>query len=86
MIAVAIVCLPVFLTGHEIARWEGGVFLAGYVGYMSWLIVDAMDNGHERIVAGLMWYVVIPLSAGLLLIDGVRHLRRTSRSEATTRG
>ncbi|MHC4880120.1 MAG: calcium/sodium antiporter [Planctomycetota bacterium] len=78
MIAVAIVCLPVFLTGHEIARWEGCVFLACYLGYTSWLTVDAMDNGHEGIVSGVMWYLVIPLSGGLLLIDGVRHLRRTS--------
>ena len=29
MIAVALACLPVFLTGREIARWEGAVFL-GY--------------------------------------------------------
>jgi cation:H+ antiporter len=28
MLAVALACLPVFLTGREIARWEGGVFLA----------------------------------------------------------
>lgn len=88
MIAVAIVCLPVFLTGHEIARWEGCVFLVCYLGYTSWLIVDAMDNGHEWVVSGLMWYVVIPLSAGLLLIDGVRHMRRKSlrdNHDASTR-
>ncbi len=30
MIAVALACLPVFLTGREIARWEGGVFLLYY--------------------------------------------------------
>ena len=27
MMAVALACLPVFVTGREIARWEGGVFL-----------------------------------------------------------
>ena len=31
MMAVAVACLPVFLTGREIARWEGGVFLGYYV-------------------------------------------------------
>lgn len=30
MIAVAPACLPVFMTGREIARWEGGVFLLYY--------------------------------------------------------
>jgi cation:H+ antiporter len=29
MLAVALACLPMFITGGEIARWEGGVF-AGY--------------------------------------------------------
>ena len=29
MLAVALACLPVFISGREIARWEGGVFL-GY--------------------------------------------------------
>ena len=29
MIAVSIACLPIFFTGHKIARWEGALFL-GY--------------------------------------------------------
>jgi len=29
MSAVALACVPVFLTGREITRWEGAVFL-GY--------------------------------------------------------
>ena len=33
MVAVALACLPVFVTGREIARWEGGVFLGYYVAY-----------------------------------------------------
>ncbi|HNS94162.1 MAG TPA: calcium/sodium antiporter, partial [Thauera sp.] len=28
MLAVAFACLPIMITGREIARWEGGVFLA----------------------------------------------------------
>ncbi|HAG75049.1 MAG TPA: sodium:calcium antiporter, partial [Thauera sp.] len=30
MLAVAFACLPIMITGREIARWEGGVFLAYY--------------------------------------------------------
>jgi len=39
MLAVSLACLPVFMTGREIARWEGAVFLfyyAAYVTYLSW--------------------------------------------------
>lgn len=35
MLAVAVACLPVFLTGREIARWEGGIFLGYYVAYVA---------------------------------------------------
>jgi cation:H+ antiporter len=34
MIAVALACLPVFLSGREIARWEGGVFFLYYAAYV----------------------------------------------------
>jgi cation:H+ antiporter len=34
MMATALACLPVFMTGREIARWEGAVFLAYYVAYV----------------------------------------------------
>lgn len=32
MLAVALACLPIFLSGREIARWEGAVFLGYYAG------------------------------------------------------
>ena len=44
MIAVALACLPVFLTGREIARWEGGVFLLYYVAYVAYLILAAQQH------------------------------------------
>ena len=51
MIAVALACLPVFMTGREIARWEGGVFLlyyAAYVAYLSWPPSSTMHWGCSR--------------------------------------
>ncbi len=41
MIAVAIICLPVFATGQRVNRWEGGLFLAGYAAYITFIIVAA---------------------------------------------
>lgn len=41
MIAVAIICLPVFATGQRVNRWEGGLFLAGYAAYITFIIIAA---------------------------------------------
>ncbi|HUP23913.1 MAG TPA: calcium/sodium antiporter, partial [Thermoanaerobaculia bacterium] len=45
MVAVAVACLPIFLTGHVIARWEGGLFLGYYLAYVLYLVLVA--TGHE---------------------------------------
>lgn len=39
MTAVAVLCAPVFLTGRQVSRWEGGAFVAGYLAYLAFLIV-----------------------------------------------
>src|SRR5690606_10333607 len=44
MVAVAVACLPIFFTGHTIARWEGAVFLAYYVIYTIHLLLTATQH------------------------------------------
>lgn len=41
MIFVALVCMPVFLTGRIISRLEGGMLLALYVAYTTFLVTQA---------------------------------------------
>ncbi|MDX1591595.1 MAG: calcium/sodium antiporter [Balneolaceae bacterium] len=41
MIAVALLCLPVFFTGKKISRGEGWLLLILYVSYTAWLILSA---------------------------------------------
>jgi cation:H+ antiporter len=36
---VALITVPVLMTGHRISRVEGGAFVAAYVGYLVWLAV-----------------------------------------------
>jgi Ca2+/Na+ antiporter len=36
---VAVITVPVLLSGHRISRLEGGAFVAGYLGYLVWLTV-----------------------------------------------
>jgi len=44
MLAATVACLPIFMTGREIARWEGGVFLGYYVAYVTYLILSAQEH------------------------------------------
>lgn len=45
MIAVAVVCFPIFITGRRISRAEGGVLLLGYAAYTLYLIYNASRHG-----------------------------------------
>jgi cation:H+ antiporter len=68
MLAVALACLPVFVTGHEIARWEGGVFLGYYVAYVSYLILAAQQHDALPVFSGVMMGFVVPLTVITLVV------------------
>jgi cation:H+ antiporter len=75
MIAVAVAALPVLFTGYMIARWEGFVFLAYYVLYVTYLVLHAMQHDalfELRMLAAF----VLPLTAITIAVLGVRALRR----------
>lgn len=82
MIAVAIACLPVFFTGHVIARWEGGLFFAYYLAYTTYLVLSATDAAITRTFSGIMLGFVLPLT-GVTFLIGVIRQRRESRQDAT---
>ena len=68
MLAVALACLPVFVTGREIARWEGGLFLLYYVAYVAYLILAAQQHDALGSFSGVMLGFVIPLTVVTLVI------------------
>ena len=84
MIAAAIGCLPIFLTGRTIHRWEGAVLLGYDVVYTAWLIFAAY--GHPGLVTlkNAVIIFVIPLTVLLLLADLARHLRHSLPSRGPT--
>lgn len=77
MLAVAFACLPIFLTGHLIARWEGGVFLGYYIAYTTYLVFRAVDHPALPALRTTMVYFVLPLTVLTLLVVGFRSLRHT---------
>lgn len=80
MLAVAIACLPIFFTGNLIARWEGGVFLAYYIAYTVYLILDSMHHDMLGAFSTMMTLFVLPLTALTLVVVTVRALRKGTRN------
>jgi len=62
MLAVAFACLPVFLSEHSIARWEGGVFVAYYGAYVTYLILAAQQHDALGSFSSAMLFFVIPIT------------------------
>jgi cation:H+ antiporter len=86
MIAVALACLPVFFTGHLIARWEGALFLGYYLAYMLYLILTVTRNGALPLFSAALIWFVIPLTVLTLVVVTLRALaqRRTGAGPGTT--
>ncbi|MDH5540534.1 MAG: calcium/sodium antiporter [Rhizobacter sp.] len=72
MIAAAAACLPVFLTGREIARWEGGLFLLCYVAYVVYLILAASEHDALQPYSAVMMGFVAPLTIVTLVVMVLR--------------
>lgn len=77
MLAVAFACLPIFLTGREVARWEGALLLAYYVAYTTYLILAAQQHALLTDFRSAMLYFAVPLTLVTLAVSFLRHRRAT---------
>jgi len=73
--AVAVACLPIFFTGHLIARWEGAVFFGYYLAYTAYLVLAAQQHDALAEYGLVMKTFVLPLTALTLAIFALRHWR-----------
>ena len=73
MLAVAFACLPIMLTGREIARWEGAVFLGYYAAYTAWLILAAQQHAATEAFSRIMLGYVMPITVITLIVSIMRH-------------
>ena len=76
MTAIAAVCLPVFYTGREISRWEGGLFLLYYIAYTAYLVLSSTRHAWLEGFVFAMNSVALPLTAILIVISVIPHLKR----------
>ena len=72
MIAVALACLPIFMTGREIARWEGCVFVLYYAAYVTYLILATRQHDSLGVFSTAMMSFGIPLTVITLVVVLVR--------------
>jgi cation:H+ antiporter len=80
MIAVALACLPVFMTGREIARWEGGVFLLYYAAYVTYLILATQQHDALGMFSTAMMSFVIPITVITLVVVLLRRGKPPGRA------
>jgi len=80
MIVVALSCLPIFLTGHKIVRWEGFLFLFYFVAYNLYLILDAKNHAVIAPFSGVMMSMILPLTVITFLVILVRNFQNGAMS------
>ncbi len=76
MIAVAIACLPIFFTGFIISRWEGLLFLAYYVAYTSYLVLNTTQHDTVEMFSTAMIVFVALMTLVAIMFLVMRLIRR----------
>jgi cation:H+ antiporter len=76
MVVTAVAVLPIVFTGYTVQRWEGALFVALYVAFTTYLVLNA--TGHQAL-AGFtraMVFFVLPLMLVTLITTLVYDLHR----------
>jgi cation:H+ antiporter len=75
MLAVCFACLPIFMTGHEIARWKGALFLFYYIAYVVYLILAAQQHHAIHTYSAAIVGFCIPLTLVTFMVVWLRQPR-----------
>ncbi|NIN72234.1 MAG: calcium/sodium antiporter [Gemmatimonadetes bacterium] len=72
LIAVALACLPISFTGYRITRWEGSLFLAYYLAFVAYVVLDALQHEAMPGYVAFVKYFAVPATVVTLLVTTVR--------------
>jgi cation:H+ antiporter len=75
MVAVAVVCLPMFFTGRGIARWEGLLLMLYYVAYTTVLILHSLGHDWLKPVTFSLAWFALPMTFLVLILSFAREWR-----------
>ena len=70
MVAVAVMCLPIFFTDNEVSRREGVLLLAYYLLYIGYLVTNATNP--DAVWVGWIGPVIVPLTLLMVGLLGWR--------------
>lgn len=76
MVAVAVACLPILFTKHEIRRWEGGLFFASYGLYVAYLVLSTGDHAWLPGFSSFAVWFALPLAFLGIAFSAVHALLR----------
>jgi cation:H+ antiporter len=79
MIAVAVVCLPIFFNGMTVFRWEGGLLLLYFVIYTGYILLRAADHDALHGLVAVVQWGVLPLTVATLVTVTVANLAGRTR-------
>ncbi len=76
MIAASVACLPIFLTGYRIDRWEGFLFLGYYGVYTLFLILASAQHDALDKLSAVMIFFILPLTVATLGVSMARERKK----------
>lgn len=80
MTATAVACVPVFISGLVIARWEGWLFLGYYIAYTAYLALAETGSPVAPPFGRVLVHILIPVTAGAMVLILARSIREWSGS------
>jgi len=82
MVAVAVICLPIFLYRRAVVRWEGLLLIGYYALYITYLALVALHDAMEPTFTAIATYILWPLAGliALLLFIGALYERAQGAS------
>lgn len=60
MLAVSIVCIPIFIAGFNLTRTDGLIFLFYYVTYLAYLVMNSMGSAYAIYIEYVMIWAIVP--------------------------
>lgn len=82
MLAVALICVPIFYTDWTISRWEGALFLGYYVAYIVYLVLLGTNSSLLPLFTTFMFWALL-LSLVVVIVDAMRAMRSQRHQRAT---
>jgi cation:H+ antiporter len=83
MIGVSVLCLPIFISGSVISRFEAALFLLYYAVYMTLVVLRGVNSALADPLDGLLAYLLFPATAAALtasLFVTHKHLKQMAAS------